>query len=225
MNAETHTQDQHRHIQRLLPWYANDSLAEAEYRLVDRHIRGCLTCRRELQGLKKLAQAVNQSSDMDVAAETSFAALSAKLRSRDNSPGSTTANNGPVEARMPRRLNRFCKHHGFRYAMAASILLALIPLGWRLMPTGTEGYRTLAAAKPAGLGAPTLRVVFANTVSSAEISAVLRDLHGEQQGEANSVGALTIRLSTEHGQPNQEQAIAMLRSRSDVLLVEPVILP
>lgn len=225
MNAEAHTQAQHQQVQRLLPWYANDSLPEAEYRLVDKHIRTCLTCRRELQGLKKLAQAISQSTDLDIAAETSFANVSAKLRSHDRSADSAAPNDRQVPSRTPRRLNAYSNHRGFRYALAASILLALMPLGWRLMPIGTDGYRTLATAKPAGLAAPTLRVVFANTVSATDISAVLRDLHGEQQGEANSVGALTVRLSTEDGHPNLEQAIALLRSRSDVLLAEPVIQP
>ena len=59
MNKTTSTiQDQHHQIQFLLPWYVNQSLQQHEQRLVENHIRHCLPCRRELNGLRKLAEAV-----------------------------------------------------------------------------------------------------------------------------------------------------------------------
>ena len=70
-----------------------------------------------------------------------------------------------------------------------------------------------------------LRVMFAKSTSAADIAATLNQLHGQQVGEANSVGALTIRLVTDSGGPSLHQAIALLRRRPDVLLAEPVLQP
>ncbi|MFZ2312922.1 MAG: hypothetical protein WAV82_09925, partial [Methylobacter sp.] len=83
MNKTTSTiQDQHHQVQFLLPWYVNQSLRQHEHRLVEQHISHCLQCRRELVSLRNLADAMTHVSDLDLAAETSFASLRTKLPPR-----------------------------------------------------------------------------------------------------------------------------------------------
>lgn len=224
MNTTTsNDQDQHQQIQLLLPWYINQSLQAHDRLMVDKHIRHCLLCRRELVSLRKLANAVIKSSDLDVAAETSFASLTGKLQSRLTIPVVSRSARQPP---LSHRLSCYVKHNGFRYAMAASLLLALLPIGWRIMPVPTDGaYYTLSAAQPAASQATELRVVFAKSASDTDITNLLTALQAERVGEANSVGAFTVRLNTQDGKPNLEQSLAMLRSRQDVLLAEPVLQP
>ncbi len=223
MNTTTsNAPDQHQQIQLLLPWYINQSLQAHDRLLVDKHIRHCLLCRRELVGLRKLANAVIKTSDLDVAAETSFAGLVDKLPSRHAMPAARSARQPPPG----HSLNRYLKHYGLRYAMAASLLLALLPIGWRMLPVPTDGaYYTLSAARPEPSQTIELRVVFAKSTAEADVANLLAALHGERVGEANSVGAFTVRLNASDGKPNQEQALAMLRSRQDVLFAEPVLQP
>jgi hypothetical protein len=218
----SNSQAQHQQVQLLLPWYINQSLQPQERLIVEEHIRHCLLCRRELVGLSKLANAITQTSDLDAAAETSFTGLAGKLPARELIPVSS----GAVKQQTPRhRLSSYVKHSGFRYAMAASLLLALLPFGWQKLPIPNEGFRTLSAARPGSSQDPELRVVFAKSSSEADIAVVLAALHGQRVGEANSAGALTVRLNSYDGKPSLEQAIAILRSRTDVLLAEPVLQP
>ena len=110
--------------------------------------------------------------------------------------------------------------------MAASLLLAVIPLTLHTLKTNTtDDYYTLSAAKPESTGGKALRVVFAKSLSDAEVAAVLAEIHGQRIGEPNSVGALTVRIGTDEGSPHLEGAVALLRSRQDVLLAEPVMQP
>ncbi|WP_446809863.1 zf-HC2 domain-containing protein [Methylomonas sp. 2BW1-5-20] len=219
----SNSQAEHQQVQLLLPWYINQSLQPHERLIVEAHIRHCLLCRRELVGLHKLANAITQTSDLDAAAETSFAGLAGKLPAREPNPLSS----GAFKQQTPRhRLSSYVKHSGFRYAMAASLLLALLlPFGWRTLPIPNEGFRTLSAARPGSSQDPELRVVFAKSSSEADIAGVLAALHGQRVGEVNSAGALTVRLNSNDGKPSLEQAIAILRSRPDVLLAEPVLQP
>ena len=224
MNKTTSTiQDQHHQVQFLLPWYVNQSLRQHEHRLVEQHISHCLQCRRELVSLRNLADAMTHVSDLDLAAETSFASLRTKLPPRVPNRTPSTAS---AKTTILSRFCRFANQTGVRFAMAASLLLAAIPLTLHTLKTNTTGdYYTLSAAKPESANGKALRVVFAKSLSDAEVAAVLAEIHGQRIGEPNSVGALTVRIGTDEGSPHLEEAIALLRSRQDVLLAEPVMQP
>lgn len=213
--------DQHYEIQLLLPWYVNGSLNPDEFSAVEEHIRTCLVCRRELTALRRLSKAVTQGSDLELAAENSFANLTKRLAPRADDPTVVPMLKGTAgESAKP-----FIRRHPIRYAMAASILMAvLVPLGLHFKSEApSDLYYTLSSAKQSPEG--DLRVVFVKSASAEDISEVLAQLHGRQVGEVNSVGALTIRLNSGDGGPNLHQAVAMLRKRQDVLLVEPVSQP
>lgn len=216
----TDTETQHQEISLLLPWFVNNSLEGDELSRVEKHIRHCFLCRRELVELRKLAAAVGRKSELDVAAETSFARLGGKLSKAPVLPMQR-------QARRGWSIGRHLKSRGVQFALAASLVLAaLLPLG---LPTlsqyGEDSFATLSAARPASMQSGELRVVFAKSASAGDIAAVLRQLNGQQIGEANSVGALNIRLNSEDGSPDIDQAIALLRNRPDVLLAEPVLQP
>jgi len=217
------SQDQHQKIQLLLPWYINQSLLKHEHRLVENHIHHCLACRRELDSLRQLAEAVADAPALDLAAEASFASLRAKLPARAPGRAQPTAS---AEPSMASGIGRFTHQAGVRFAMAACLLLAVIPLTLYMARTNTAGdYYTLSAAKPESAGGKELRVVFAKSLSPAEVASILAEIHGRRIGELNSVGALTVRIEADADSPRLEEAIALLRSRQDVLLAEPVVQP
>ena len=245
MNRHTSpSTEQHQQILLLLPWYLNQSLEQDERQQVESHIRSCILCSRELVVLRKLAAAVKQSSDLDVAAEASFAGLRGKLqtvkRVRQNPEPS---NNQPTLGWFGKRTNaapglsgnavnryswllRLSGSTVTHFAIAASMLLAMMPL---IMPYGrspaTADYYTLSAAKPELPAGTKLRVVFSKALPDAGIDSLLEKIHGQRVEGPNSAGAYTLRLGTGKDSPDLTAAVALLRNQPNVLLVEPVIEP
>jgi hypothetical protein len=236
--------DQHRQIFLLLPWYLNKSLEQDELQQVESHLRNCIVCHRELVALRKLAAAVKQSSDLDAAAEASFAKLREKLQTADplrKKP--LPSNNQPrlVWSRKPaaatpglsvNTANRYSRLLSLRgssvthFAIAASMLLAIIPLVMQYgRSPATTDYYTLSAAKPESQSGTKLRIVFSKSLPNAGIDLLLEKIHGQLVEGPNSVGAYTVRLGADKNSQDLTAAVALLRNQQNVLLVEPVIEP
>ncbi|MDD1621630.1 MAG: hypothetical protein LUQ11_09125 [Methylococcaceae bacterium] len=235
MNQTTfQSADQHQQISLLLPWYVNQSLELNERQRVEHHVRGCMLCRRELVHLAKLAAAVKETSDLDVAAEASFNAMRARLQARRQQSVSNDvpAPDDTLEKRADRkpgspdkvstRYRLFPEGRGLRLAIAASLLLAIVPFAMRYgqSPVATD-YYTLSDLKPESGAGSLLRVVFVKSMSDNDIDALLSKVHGQRMEGPNSVGAYTIRIDDKDA-PNLASAIAFLREQADVMLAEPV---
>jgi hypothetical protein len=240
----TPSTDQHQQILLLLPWYLNKSLEQDEQRQVESHLSSCILCSRELVGLRKLAAAVKQSSVLDVAAEASFAELRAKLQTTDQVRQNLEPSiNQPTLAWFVKRAkaapgrsgndaNRYSRLLSLssstvkRFAIAASMLLAIIPL---IMQYGrspaTADYYTLSTAKPESAAGAKLRVVFSKNLPKTSIDSLLDKIHGQLVDGPNSVGTYTVRLNSGKASLDLTAAVALLRNQQNVLLAEPVIEP
>lgn len=245
MNRHTSSStDQHQQILLLLPWYLNQSLEHNERQQVESHLRSCILCSRELVVLRKLAAAVNQSSVLDVAAEASFAGLRAKLQTvervrqnpepSNNQPTLTwfwkRTNAAPgLSCNAANGYNRLLRLSGStvkRFAIAASMLLAMIPLTMQYERSPvTQDYYTLSATKPESPVGAKLRVVFSKSLTDAGIDSLLEKIHGQLVDGPNSVGAYTVRLDAGKDSPDLTAATAFLRNQQNVMLAEPVIEP
>ena len=238
--------DKHQQIQLLLPWYLNKSLEQDEQRQVESHLHNCMLCSRELVALRKLAAAVKQSSDLDVAAEASFAKLREKLQTADplrkkplpsNNQPRLIWSRKPAAAAPPglsvNTVNRYSQLLSLRgssvthFAIAASMLLAIIPLVMQYgrSPATTTDYYTLSAAKPESPTGTKLHIVFSKSLPNAGIDLLLEKIHGQLVEGPNSVGAYTVRLGADKNSQDLTAAVALLRNQQNVLLVEPVIEP
>jgi hypothetical protein len=227
-----HAVGQHEKVSLLLPWYLNKSLQSDELQQVEQHLRSCLLCRREMQALDKLSKAVRQASDLEMAAELSFAGLKNKLpmypAAESFSNPLARQSSGlfrPLKARSPHKaLLRFSYPY---LAIAATVLMAVIPLLLYFPDAKFKAdYYTLAAAKTEAVTGPQLRVVFSPALPKSQIDAVLKQIQGQLIDEPNSVGAYTVRL-THADSPNNsvEAALAFLRRQPVVVLAEPVLQP
>lgn len=207
------TNDIHATTQELLPWYLNRTLGEAEHAQVEQHIRDCLSCRRELKSLSGIAEALAAPA-RDIAASASFAALRSRI--------AVPATESTAAATPEGRVIPLHRRPLLRVAIAASLLLALLPVGLDRLRDGAEDapYYTLAAPSSGATLPADLRVVFAAGTPSSAIERALSEVGGAVSGEPNSAGALGVRL--QGGRAAREQAIALLRARNDVLLAEPV---
>lgn len=210
------TSDLHQQTVLLLPWYVNQSLQTEDREQVENHIRSCLLCRRELVKLRKLATAVMELPDLEAAAESSFASLRSKLPAKDYALSSLGNQSSTTS------LIRFTRQRVIQLAIAASLLLTIIPLTLnRIQPNITDNFYTLSDARFTLTNSKQLRIVFAKSLSKNEIATILDSIHGQQLGEPNSVGAITVRLA-EIDSTDLDNAITLLRNRPDVLLAESI---
>ena len=216
-HPNTYSPDEHQEIALLLPWYVNRSLDTDEDARVRRHLQHCLACRRELAALHSVADAVAAAPTLDFSARSSYARFMRQLPSR---PGASS----PTAEAVTRRWNRRHFWPGV-YAVAAAILLLVLPLGIRqYSELFRPDFQTLSDSptmppRPAG----DLRLVFSKDLPEARIDALLREVGAKIVDGPNAAGAYALRLG-EGGKPvDTASALAFLRRQEGVLLAEPIL--
>ncbi len=186
----------HETVNRLLPWYANGTLAGDERQHVEDHVRACLTCRLELKKERELHELVQSSPAVNLTPEEGFDRLSRRLD--DHARGGRRA---PVEqlARAMERLwgQGLTRASAARFGMATVSLLAVVGLLlWRAVPQpadpGGSDYVTLTSESETA--ANELDIVFADHVSEPELRALVTAIEGSIVGGPTAVGTYRIRL-------------------------------
>lgn len=209
--------DIHQQIQQLLPWFINQTLAQPEQQQVEQHLKQCLVCRREWLDLQKLAEQITAHGDLEAAAAASFARLRTQLGKQQSVAAVTTTPHQPAKANRRHQIAAIAS-----LSLAASLLLLIGP---SISPTNTtmvnHDFTTLSTSRPAMAEQGLLRVVFAKDIANDKIFELLAQIQAQTIDQANSVGAYTIRLDAA-SQLTTAQALALLRSHSEVLLAEPV---
>ena len=234
--------DTHQQMQLLLPWYQNKTLDQVENQLVEKHLRTCIMCRSQMNSLNKLAKTVKQSSILEVAAETSFASLEARLRAvrpdlKTSAPtlvqvNVNTKNSGGGKPNLlGKTSSRGRRFLGFNtdtlknFAIAASLVLVSTPI---MMHNEQHlfdiaDYFTLSATKPEIEEGVKLSVVFKESLSTVDIDNVLENIHGQIIEGPNKVGAYIVRLGADKNSLDLNETITLLRSQQNVVLAEPVL--
>jgi hypothetical protein len=223
----------HQALSQLLPWYVNKTLQDAELKAVETHLGVCLTCKRELIQLQKLAQAVIQEGTLDSAEQAAFARLKTRLHGQSQPlqqqiqpeqhknpiSGNISHLNG---ARKQRWINNAASYPAL--AMAAAILLSIT----LLMPQHVENdiqlgnsFKTLSDAQPETKNANDIRVVFAENIDEAEKHKILERVHGQIIGSPTTQGVYSIRLDRKIATKDVLEVVALLRKDKDVIFAEP----
>jgi len=218
----------HQDISLLLPWYVNKSLHDAEIKQVENHLNVCLTCRRELVTLQKLAAAVQQEGSLDSAAQVSFSRLKKRIHTSNAvSPEKTPET--PVVAALPGKRKGFGKP-GFAqwalpqpaFALAAILLLSLMMP--RFIDTGTiqqNDYRTLSDAENPVVNQNTLRVIFSNDTQQPQINDILASIQGRIIDGPTAQGIYTVAVDSELASKEVLDRIMSLRKNTRVIFAEP----
>jgi hypothetical protein len=176
------TGDLERRALELLPWYVNGTLEGDERELVGRQVLASLTCRKELERLRRLHQLMQRDDAEAVATDRELDRLMARIRASDASPRSAAAVGRLGFPWMP-------------YALAASVAASVSALLWwetRMPSAPPHTYETLTNPAPAGVAATRLRILFAPGVTGAEQRELL-DSHGlTAVGPAAADGVVTL---------------------------------
>jgi len=212
----------HQDILLLLPWYVNKTLHGAENETVENHLKVCLTCRRELASLQKLAEAVRHEGSFDSTMQVSFSQLKKRIHQPDElnlaeKPKVTTLSGhrkwlGKIKV-MPRSA----------FAMAAVLLLSLLLP--RFIDTShfmTNDYRTLSNGEnPVTGDKNTISVIFSNATEKGQIDKILALIQGQIVNGPDNQGIYKIAISGEPVARDILEMVSSLRNNPNVLFVEP----
>jgi len=212
----------HQDILLLLPWYVNKTLHGNEVETVENHLKVCLTCRRELASLQKLAAAVRQEGSFDSTMQVSFSQLKKRIHQPDElklteTPKVTALNDhrkwlGKISV-MPRSA----------FAMAAVVLLSLLLP--RFIDTShflTNDYRTLSNGEnPVTGDKNTISVIFSTDTEKDQIDKIIALIQGQIINGPDKQGVYKIAISGEPVAKDILERVNSLRTNPNVLFVEP----
>jgi hypothetical protein len=216
----------------LLPWYVNSTLKERELALVRRHLKVCITCRKELEVQRKMAEVIRDSDVIPLAPQVGFSHLRQRLDVADQAavqrvglkwwrlPRSGSAHASAGSAHVPGRI-------AVALSLCASLAIA-IALPNAQWPTAVKEakdepqYRTLSAAADW----PTARkgeiyVVFSRAMTHEHIGRLLRSVQAEIVDGPNAIGVYRLRVGVDGKRGRDAPTVAkQLRRHPGVRLAE-----
>jgi anti-sigma factor RsiW len=215
--ADKHTtHPAHAAVWDLLPWYHNDGLTPSQRAEVERHLRECLVCARELRLLRQLDTAL-ASPALESASAQGFARLSAAIDARQRS--------------WHQRLR-----HWLSVALAPAPMLAtvaLVAFGVLLVWNIERGDDSVGASAEKQfqtfgkhdsheslLASALLRVVLKDSQDAAARQAWLGEHDAELVDGPSDIGVMTVRVKL--GARSVTKVIDDMRAEADTLFVEPL---
>ena len=224
---KSHTE--HQEVASLLPWYVNKTLQGTELKAVEAHLGACLTCKRELAQLQKLAQAVLQEGSLDSAEQASFSRLKMRLHGQqtEQAPvGNSIVADNVVELSKPKsRRWTYSAINRPALAMAAAMLLSLTVLMPRFVDKDMQlvnSFRTLSEGQPEkSINANEIRVVFAENIDQQQKNTILDRVHGQIIDSPTAQGVYTVRLNRDIAAKHLLDVVELLRKDNNVIFAEP----
>ena len=211
----------HQEISLLLPWYVNKTLHKNEIEMVENHLVVCMTCRRELATLHKLAAAVQNEGSIDSAAQASFT----QLKKRIHGSNKTSQEKAPNVIALPVQRKAGGKiWHLSRPALALAAVLLVSLLVPRFIDTGNSQmneYRTLSNAENRAASQNTIRVIFSNDAKQLEINEILASVNGQIIDGPTEQGVYTVAIQNEPASKDILDRVTLLQKNAQVIFAEP----
>jgi hypothetical protein len=220
------------HVEAELPWYVNATLDAADRAYVEEHLASCARCRASYDLERRLAGILKTSRDtLEYAPQSGWTQLAPRLAGSSlasashsvEAPG-PSAKTSPPEARGRRRLSPLIA--GILLAQAAAIGILSFLLMQLITVYDSADFRTLTQPYTV-VSAPeraTIRIVFAEETSAAQIGSLLHDVGGTITAGPSAAGVYTISLQNAASSTSDNAAYAAdwLRAQPGVLFAEPV---
>jgi hypothetical protein len=234
-NIDSKSYSAHQELSQLLPWFVNKTLQGAELKAVESHLSVCLTCKREVAQLQKLAQAVIQEGALDSAEHASFSRLKKRLHSgqaldlqalpQQVRPEQAQISASTNVSQLSRSKKQVWTNTRPALAMAAAVLLSLSVLMPRHVENDMHGsdFRTLSSdAQPEVMNANEVRVVFAENVDEQQKNTILERVHGQfTSNNPTAQGVYTVRLDRDIAKKHLLDVVELLRKDTKVIFAEP----
>ena len=220
-NIKVPTNDEHRKIWELLPWYINHSLDPAEQDMVMKHIKTCITCRIELNQQQQIFEKMQQTDLLQQVSQASFAQLKKRIEDQPKLP--VIAKNDETE-KQPKQFS----HHFLAFAkytaLAASLLLLALPFMLNPFvdkPELRDDYRTLANSVAGEQKNNMIRIVFADQSDAEQIQAILDNVSGHIVRGPSQNGVYEVQIGNQQTSSEEARdAVSNLRKNSLVIFAE-----
>lgn len=202
---------------RLLAWFVNGTLGPEEARSVSAHLERCATCRADAARLQTAQMLLRASPSVEYAPQAGLRKLMARVDqepARDAAP--SAAPSSARSAAKPR--GGPLARNPVRWLAAAVVVqaCAIVAIVGAGLPDGRTAsapatFRTLTAP---GADGPRVRVVFAPTMTLAELQELLRANQLVALSGPSDAGIFTLTLQAPAAD-EQAQAAVVARLRAD----------
>jgi hypothetical protein len=214
----------HQDVTLLLPWYVNRTLRGAELKQVEEHLGICLTCKREVLNLQKLALVVNKPSAFDTAEQAAFMQLKKRLHQMPPTAQPITPDVLSLAQHKAAKRPGIMLWTSSRptLALAAVLLLSLIiPSYFKLNQMPGNDYRTLSEGSMAISHSNDIHLMFADNTTPEQINNLLATFAGQIVGNPTEQAVYTVRFEQIHTKDALLNQIAQLKKNPQVIFAEP----
>lgn len=214
-HSERQRRVQHRESWELLPWLVNGSLGEAQAQRLQDHLRQCAECRREHEAQLSLQQQVRREESVLYAPHASLRKLMTRIEQGESAP--VRESSRPPAPRIARRMRWLI------FAVAAEALGVVVLIGalsWQVDSDRAPHYSTLSSSQAILPQGPAARVVFAPSLSLAELGELLRSYNAQVVAGPSDAGVYTLAFPAARGQEEVAAAITRLRANPEVRFAE-----
>lgn len=202
---------EHRVADALLPWYVNGTLSDDERTTVDRHLRDCARCRREVEALRKL-QAFCRSPAPSIDATPVMGNLGERV--------GDASRRGPIWPGLRHFLDHWLRAPRWTRWIIATEFAGVVALTAFVGVHAGESsapYRTLGTVSRTS-AAGTIAVVFTPDIAEAEMRRIVQATGARIVDGPTSTDAYVLQVPAGH----RTGALAALRSEPAVVLAEPL---
>ncbi len=201
----------HRAADALLPWFVNGTLRDDEAALVERHVRECARCRRELELLHQL-QAICASPAPAPDPTPAFGRLTQRI---DRRPWRNL-----VDSFGNRLLAPWRRAPGWAKWAIAAQFAGIVALAAMIALPGREPalYQTLGAPAVRAEAAGSIAVVFAPQITESDLRRVVQAAGARVVDGPTESNAYVLQVRPGH----RDDALAALRGDAAVVLAEPL---
>lgn len=202
----------HRRVDAVLPWFVNGTLEDDELADVERHLRDCARCRREVGMLREL-QGACAAAALTSDATPAYRRLSRRIGGRRGIDALVDParrcfrqwRQAPVWARLA---------IGGQLAVIVAVFLWAAPPG-----SDSDGmYRTLGTPALRSTGVATIAVVFRPDTMESAMRRIVQATGGRVVDGPTESNAYVLQVPAGRG----SEALAELRAAPDVVLAEPL---
>lgn len=201
---------EHPWAQQVLPWMVNETLPVPDVARLCSHLESCAACRADLEFERRIAARVAQDVVVPHAPQAGFARLLQRIdeAQTDTTQSDTGQTGGWWRRRSARRPGSVdVRRPWFAVAVAAQaaafLVLSLTTAWLALGPERAPDYRTLSRASPVIPG-DHLQVVFADTVTAADMQRLLGAIGGHIVGGPSPAGVVLVAVTAGPEAPDLE---------------------
>jgi hypothetical protein len=229
MNHNNTYNTTHQEVSMLLPWHVNKTLQGDEQICVEKHLKNCLLCRRELMTLQKLSASVCQPNETTFVAHTSFFQLKKRIHATEQqSAMPKTGMAGVLSGYRLWFVNLNLMNGGSGYssiALATILIFSLtlfIPYFLSTKQKLGDEFHTLSSTNVLIAKENEIRVVFSNNITPQQITQILSAVQARIIASPSPRGVYTVRVEKEKITPEGiKETVALLRKNTHVIFAEP----